>query len=142
MKYTSKHFAWSYLLRHGTLICETQNGQYPDRYSNGRGGYEYWSYYGGRYKLTEGADTLQRKVLAAALAGKIDWNKTSAPRDEYNSEFEGTDCDSAEIKCFEGVLVLRDGTSSFWGIRDNQNMDVFEMMAEFQMENLLEVIGE
>lgn len=141
MKYTSKHFAWSYLLRHGVLVCETKGGQWPERYC-GRNRYDYWSYHGGRYELAEGAEKLHIEVLAACKAGQIDWDKTSAPCDEHHGVFDGTDCEGADIKCFEGVLVLKDGSSYFWGIKDKENMDVFEMMAEFQMSNLLEVIGE
>lgn len=119
MKLKAKHFAWIYLIKEGSV------GD--------------WSYYGGGF-----CDDKQLTDLAYhdILDHGIDWSKTKAPTDSYESTFEGTDQPSGNINTMGGKLFTGNGNSyTFKCAAEYEN--IFEVMENISgVESLEQFVSE
>lgn len=105
MKLKAKHFAWIYLLNEGSI------GE--------------WSCYGGGFsrdkKLTDAA-------YHDILNHGINWGKTKAPMDSYESSFVATDAGySDDHETMEGTLFTNNGNKYKFKIKFTSE-NIFKVM--------------
>lgn len=98
-------FVWAYMLEQGMVTT----GE--------------WNYYGGRWEGNWPYEPRDEdpEMIALRKAVKevgVDWEKTEAPKSDWNSEFQGTDCESSSVETLIGRLFLKDGTEYLIGVGD------------------------
>ena len=118
MKLKAKHFAWVYLLKEG--------------------GVGEWSFYGSSWDFDKQLTNLAYRDI---LAHGIDWNKTKAPTDSYESSFIGTDCEETDKhQTMEGVLVTGNGVKYKFGCTFESG-NIFKVMESVIEFDSVEVFG-
>lgn len=120
----AKQFAWLYLVEHG--FCGVRSSYY--------GGYEPTKETMKAYPTfnpwdRSHIDALRQASINILRDRGVDWDKTEAPINERESEFNGTFNEPGHKEVLTGRLVLKDGTRQEWIADALEVGNVFEMMA-------------
>ena len=130
----SKKFIWAYMIENGKI-------------TNG-----HWSYYGGGFDLID-TDThwANKTEMMKSLRDNIkeigvDWEKTSSPISDTESEFTDSFHPSQEVETLLGTLVLKNGKSYTIGVghaetRFTEYAKTLSLLAEDQ-QRVKDILGE
>jgi len=107
MKLKAKHFACIYLLK--------------------TGGIGKWKYYGGMFEYDKDATNVAYHDI---LEHGVNWTKTNAPTDSYDSSFAGTFADgSNDTNTMEGTIYTLNGHKYLFDCTFEAD-NIFEVMEE------------